>query len=237
LGIIHAINKLLDPIRKKFATPQLMELVKLAYPSDKEEMRQTVVAEQSNKYTDNKDMNSDSEDASGSKAAKSVADISHLDIRVGRVVRATLLPPKVPNTNSVVMELEIDISEQQPRMATAAIGKVYNVDQLKDQLVCVVVNIKASKGTSAVVLFAANKERSKIELVLAPFGSKAGERVQCPGYSTESLPGKANEKMTKDLLGNLSTNNNCYACWKDIPLVTKTGPAKVASMADTPITK
>ncbi|XP_016388708.1 tyrosine--tRNA ligase, cytoplasmic isoform X2 [Sinocyclocheilus rhinocerous] len=160
-----ALNKLLDPIRKKFETLELKKLTASAYPEP-------------------------SKNKGGAKGnPKQTVDEeevipSRLDIRVGKVISVE----KHPDADSLCLE-KIDVGEEQPRTVVSGLVAYLSQEQLQDRLVVLLCNLKPQKmrgiESQAMLLCASVEgEPRKVEPLDPPEGSVPGDRVYVEGYES-----------------------------------------------------
>ncbi|KFV40370.1 Tyrosine--tRNA ligase, cytoplasmic, partial [Gavia stellata] len=114
-----ALNKLLDPIREKFNSPELKKLTNAAYPTPSK-------AKPAEKGT----KNSEPENVVPSR----------LDIRVGKVISVQ----KHPDADSLYVE-KIDVGEPEPRTVVSGLVQFVPKEQLQDRLVVLLCNLKPQK--------------------------------------------------------------------------------------------
>ncbi|XP_028819303.1 tyrosine--tRNA ligase, cytoplasmic isoform X2 [Denticeps clupeoides] len=114
------LNRLLDPIRKKFQSPELRKLTNTAYPS----------------ASKNKAL------PKGSKNPAEDEEVipSRLDIRVGRVISVE----KHPDADSLYLE-KIDVGEAEPRTVVSGLVAYVSQEDLQDRLVVLLCNLKPQK--------------------------------------------------------------------------------------------
>ncbi|TRY66643.1 hypothetical protein DNTS_007984 [Danionella cerebrum] len=201
-----ALNKLLDPIRKKFETPELKKLATSAYPEP-------------------------SKNKGGAKGnPKQTADDeeivpSRLDIRVGKVISVE----KHPDADSLYLE-KIDVGEDQPRTVVSGLVAYISEEELQDRLVVLLCNLKPQKmrgiESQAMLLCASIEgEPRKVEPLDPPEGSAPGDRVYTEGYESgnpdEEL--KPKKKVFEKLQVDLKISGEFVAQWKEQNLMTKLG--------------
>ncbi|XP_076864789.1 tyrosine--tRNA ligase, cytoplasmic [Brachyhypopomus gauderio] len=201
-----ALNKLLDPIRKKFETPELRKLTSRAYP-----------------------------DLSKNKSApkgnpKNTADEeeivpSRLDLRVGKIVSVQ----KHPDADSLYLE-KIDVGEEQPRTVVSGLVAYVSQEQLQDRLVVLLCNLKPQKMRgieSQAMLMCASVEGEprQVEPLDPPEGSAPGDRVYVEGYESGKPDDelKPKKKVFEKLQVDLKISADCVAQWKEKDLMTKLG--------------
>uniref|UniRef100_A0A8C1SBA6 Tyrosine--tRNA ligase n=1 Tax=Cyprinus carpio TaxID=7962 RepID=A0A8C1SBA6_CYPCA len=201
-----ALNKLLDPIRKKFETPELKKLTASAYPEP-------------------------SKNKGGAKGnPKQTADEeevipSRLDIRVGKVISVE----KHPDADSLYLE-KIDVGEEQPRTVVSGLVAYLSQEQLQDRLVVLLCNLKPQKmrgiESQAMLLCASiEEEPRKVEPLDPPEGSAPGDRVYVEGYESGKPDDelKPKKKVFEKLQVDLKISDEFVAQWKEQNLMTKLG--------------
>lgn len=203
-----ALNKLLDPIRKKFESPELRKLSSTAYPQASKNKAVVKGA------------------AKGGAAAEDDELVpSKLDIRVGKIISVE----KHPDADSLYLE-KIDVGEAEPRTVVSGLVAYVSQEDLQDRMVLLLCNLKAQKmrgiESQAMLLCASIEgEPRRVEPLDPPEGSSAGERVFIEGYETgkpeENLNPK--KKVWEKLQVDLKVSGECIAQWKDKPLQTKLG--------------
>ncbi|XP_004074451.1 tyrosine--tRNA ligase, cytoplasmic [Oryzias latipes] len=206
-----ALNQLLDPIRKKFQSPELRKLTNSAYPDP-------------------------SKTKMGGKGAKAAAGgggggeddelaPSRLDIRVGKVISVE----KHPDADSLFLE-KIDVGEPEPRTVVSGLVAYVSQKDLQDRTVVLLCNLKPQKmrgiESQAMLLCASVEgEPRRVEPLDPPEGSSPGERVFVEGYETGKPDDRLNpkKKVWEKLQVDLKVSDQCVAQWKDKKLLTKLG--------------
>uniref|UniRef100_A0A674A032 Tyrosine--tRNA ligase n=1 Tax=Salmo trutta TaxID=8032 RepID=A0A674A032_SALTR len=204
-GVEVALNKLLDPIRKKFESPELRKLSNTAYPDP-------------------------SKNKGAGKGNPKVAEEdelvpSRLDIRVGKVISVE----KHPDADSLYLE-KIDVGEAEPRTVVSGLVAYVSQEALQDRLVVLLCNLKPQKmrgvESQAMLLCASIEgETRRVEPLDPPEGSSPGERVFVEGYETGKPDDKLNpkKKLWEKLQVDLKVSGQCVAQWQDKHLMTKLG--------------
>jgi len=177
----------------------------------------------------------DAKAAAPADVAKPLDDVSHLDIRVGKITKVWAHP----EADRLWCE-EIDIGESKPIQVCSGLREHYTEDKMKDRMVVLIANMKPRKmkevESQGMVLCATGP--SGVELLEPPAGAKAGERVTFSGYSGEP-DAVLNEKKGKAPLPEISpllkTNSKREAAYRDIPFMTSAGPVTVPGNASSPI--
>ena len=110
------------------------------------------------------------------------ADISRVNIKVGRVISA-IIHPEAPDRLYIE---QIDVGESEPRTIVSGLSGLVPLEKLINRLVLVVVNMKPSnfKGVASngMVLAASNLDKSVVELIDPPTDSVPGDQVTFEGY-------------------------------------------------------
>ncbi|XP_034400519.1 tyrosine--tRNA ligase, cytoplasmic [Cyclopterus lumpus] len=201
-----ALNKLLEPIRKKFESPELRKLCNSAYPGP-----------------------SKTKGGKGAKAAGGGEDDelapSRVDIRVGRIISVG----KHPDADSLYLE-KIDVGEAEPRTVVSGLVAFVSQEDLQDRLVLVLCNLKPQKmrgiESQAMLLCASVEgEPRRVEPLDPPEGSSPGDRVFVEGYETGKPDERLNpkKKVWEKVQADLKISAECVAQWKDQQLMTKLG--------------
>uniref|UniRef100_A0AAQ5Z4B6 Tyrosine--tRNA ligase n=1 Tax=Amphiprion ocellaris TaxID=80972 RepID=A0AAQ5Z4B6_AMPOC len=196
-----ALNELLEPIRKKFESPELRKLTNSAYPG-------------ASKTTGNC-LHAENDELAPSR----------LDIRVGKIISVD----KHPDADSLYLE-KIDVGEPEPRTVVSGLVAYVSQEDLQDRTVLVLCNLKPQKmrgiESQAMLLCASIEgEPRRVEPLDAPEGSSPGERVFVEGYETGKPDEKLNpkKKVWEKLQVDLKISDECVAQWKDKQLMTKLG--------------
>ncbi|NWI91396.1 SYYC protein, partial [Pitta sordida] len=206
-----ALNKLLDPIREKFNSPELKKLSSAAYPNPSK-------AKPGEKGT----KNSEPEEVIPSR----------LDIRVGKVLSVE----KHPDADSLYVE-KIDVGEAQPRTVVSGLVQFVPPEQLQDRLVVLLCNLKPQKmrgvESQGMVLCASSVgEPRQVEPLDPPAGCCPGERVYVEGYEggepDEEL--KPKKKVFEKLQADFRVSEDCVAQWKQRNFLTKLGRVSCKSL-------
>ncbi|KAF1569828.1 UNVERIFIED_CONTAM: Tyrosine--tRNA ligase, cytoplasmic, partial [Eudyptes pachyrhynchus] len=206
-----ALNKLLDPIREKFNSPELKKLTNAAYPNPSKA-----------KPTEKGTKNSEPENVVPSR----------LDIRVGKVISVE----KHPDADSLYVE-KIDVGEPEPRTVVSGLVQFVPKEQLQDRLVVLLCNLKPQKmrgvESQGMVLCASSVgEPRQVEPLDPPTGCCAGERVYVEGYEggepDDEL--KPKKKVFEKLQADFRVSEDCVAQWKQRNFLTKLGRVSCKSL-------
>lgn len=203
-----ALHQLLEPIRKKFQSPELRKLTNTAYPS----LSKTKAAPKGAK-------------AGGGGGDDDELIPSRLDIRVGKIISVE----KHPDADSLYLE-KIDVGEPEPRTVVSGLVAYVSQEELQDRMVLLLCNLKPQKmrgiESQAMLLCASIEgEPRRVEPLDPPEGSSPGEQVFVEGYETGKPDDKLNpkKKVWEKLQVDLKISDECVAQWKDQHLMTKLG--------------
>eukprot|EP00873_Tetraselmis_striata_P020356 jgi/Tetstr1/440620/TSEL_028930.t1 len=168
--------------------------------------------------------------APAGKAAEVPVDVSRLDLRVGRILKAS----KHPEADSLYVE-EIDVGEGAPRTVISGLVKFIPEAEMQGRRVVVLANLKPvnMRGikSHAMVMCASSADGATVELVTPPEGAAIGERVTVEGF-----PGAADEqlnpkkKVFEAVAPDLASDDACVATYKGVPFMTSAGPCTVQSV-------
>ncbi|KAK2518623.1 Yars [Columba guinea] len=211
-----ALNKLLDPIREKFNSPELKKLTSAAYPNAAKASKELLGARGM------QDWNSEPENV----------DPSRLDIRVGKVISVE----KHPDADSLYVE-KIDVGEPEPRTVVSGLVQFVPREQLQDRLVVLLCNLKPQKmrgvESQGMVLCASSiGEPRQVEPLDPPAGCCAGERVYVEGYEDGEPDAelKPKKKVFEKLQADFRISEDCVAQWKQKNFLTKLGSISCKSL-------
>jgi len=185
------LNRLLEPVRKKFETPELKSLANKAYPVEKPAK------------------------VKGPPAKKEEEIVpSRLDIRIGKIVEVK----KHPEAEALYVET-IDLGESEPRTIVSGLVNFVPIEEMQDRMVVVLCNLKKAKlkgiESFGMVLCASRDEPKEVEPLTAPEGSNPGDRCIIEGYEgepDEQLNPK--KKIWEQLAVDFKTSNDCVAQWQ-----------------------
>ncbi|XP_026160291.1 aminoacyl tRNA synthase complex-interacting multifunctional protein 1-like [Mastacembelus armatus] len=170
--------------------------------------------------------------ASSQEDAK--VDVSHLDLRVGRIITAL----RLPETDSLYTE-QVDVGEASPRTVVSELAKHIPVDQMQDRMVVVLCNLKPVKMrgvvSEAVVMCATSPD--KVEILDPPSGAVPGDRVTFQGFQGE--PDKElnpKKKVWEQIQPDLHTDSQCVATYRGAAFeVAGKGVCKAQTMSNSGI--
>ncbi|CAH1104486.1 unnamed protein product [Psylliodes chrysocephalus] len=208
------INRLLEPIRKAFDTPELKKLTAKAYPTQSKNKGPATQAITNDEIVP-----------------------SRLDIRVGKIVEVS----KHPEADSLYVE-KIDLGEEKPRTIVSGLVNFIPIEQMQDRMVVVLCNLKAAKmrgiESQGMVLCASVDDPKQVETLIPPEDALPGEKIFIENFEGAKPDDVLNpkKKVWEKLQVDLKTNADCLAQWQGNNLVTKSGgKIKSKSMAGAPI--
>jgi len=211
------LNQLLEPVRKKFETPELKKLTAAAYPPP-------------------------SKVKPGQKqaAASEEPDPSRLDIRIGKIVGVE----RHPDAESLYVE-KIDLGEPSgPRTIVSGLVDFVPIEEMRDRMVVVLCNLKPAKlkgieSKGMVLCASVDGDPKQVEPLIAPEGSEAGQKVHVEGYEGKEPDEQLNpkKKVWDKLAVDLKTSgcDQCLAQWQGSQLVSPKGPIRAKSLKGAPI--
>ncbi|GIL79322.1 hypothetical protein Vretifemale_8708, partial [Volvox reticuliferus] len=176
----------------------------------------------------------DKKGGGGGTADDGPIDVSRLDVRVGRILKAW----RHPDADSLYVE-EVDVGEEKPRQVVSGLVRfIPSAEELAGRRVVLLCNLKpaAMRGvqSQAMVLAATSPDGAKLELLEPPEGAPVGERVTWPGYgSDDRQPDEVlnpRKRIFETVQPDFSTDAECVATYKGTPFTTSAGPVKVASI-------
>ena len=150
------------------------------------------------------------------QAAAATFDVTALDIRVGKIVKAW----HHPESEKLFCE-EIDLGEDAPRQIASGLRAFYKTEELEGRRVVVLCNLKARKlvgfPSHGMVLCASNADHTAVECMEPPEDAAIGQRIMFEGF-TEGEPEPENKiakkKIFEKLAPDLKTDANGVCVWK-----------------------
>ncbi|XP_038059807.1 tyrosine--tRNA ligase, cytoplasmic-like [Patiria miniata] len=204
-AVVRELNRLMEPIRKAFESPELKKLTSKAYPPPPKKKQQGA------------------KQAQGATANDDIIP-SRLDLRVGKVLSAEMHP----DADTLYLE-EIDVGEEKPRTVISGLAGVVPLEAMRGRMVVMLCNLKPQKmrgiESHAMVMCACREDPKQIEPLCPPEGSVAGQRVFIEGYESgkpdEEL--KPKKKIFEKIQVDLKTSSDNVAQWKDCAFMTELG--------------
>ena len=162
--------------------------------------------------------------------AAAIFNISALDIRVGKIIKAW----EHESAEKLYCE-EIDVGEDKPRQIASGLRPFYKLDEMQNRTVLVLCNLKPMNlvgfPSHGMVLCASNADHTAVEFAVPPEGAKIGERVTFEGYDgePEAQNKVAKKKIFQTLAPDLKTDENGMVNWKGAKSVTSAGQCKAVN--------
>merc|ERR1712212_1143537 len=202
------LNRLLDPVRRAFDTPELQKLTARAYPPPE------------------KAKPSGGKGGAGGKAAPATEEVvpSRLNMRVGRIVEVS----RHPDAEKLYVE-KIDLGEPSPRTIVSGLVDFVPKDKMLNRLVVVLCNLKPAKmrgvESCGMVLCSSRAEPKEVEPLSVPEGSVPGDRVVVEGEKEGKPDDVLNpkKKVWEKLSEDLKVSSEGLAQWQGNDLVTSKG--------------
>ncbi|VEU38260.1 unnamed protein product [Pseudo-nitzschia multistriata] len=147
--------------------------------------------------------------------AAATFDVSALDIRVGKIVKAW----HHPDSEKLFCE-EIDLGEEAPRQIASGLRAFYKTEELEGRRVLVLCNLKSRKlvgfPSHGMVLCASNADHTAVECMEPPEDAPIGTRIMFEGYDGEPEPENkiAKKKIFEKVAPDLKTDANGVCVWK-----------------------
>jgi aminoacyl tRNA synthase complex-interacting multifunctional protein 1 len=166
----------------------------------------------------------------GAAAAADEVNISALDIRVGKIIKAW----EHECAEKLYCE-EIDVGEDKPRHIASGLRPFYKLDEMQNRTVLVLCNLKPMNlvgfPSHGMVLCASNADHTAVEFAVPPEGAKNGERVMFEGFDgePEAQNKVAKKKIFQTLAPDLKTDENGMVHWKGAKSVTSAGQCKAVN--------
>jgi len=207
------LNRLLDPVRKKFEDPALKSLANRAYPVDK-----PVKAK-----------------GPPQKAVEEMIP-SRLNIKVGKIVEVS----KHPDAEALYIE-KIDLGEAVPRTIVSGLVNFVPIEEMKDRMVVVLSNLKPAKlkgvESFGMVLCSSKEDPKEVEPLGVPEGLNPGDKCFVEGYESGQPDEQLNpkKKVWEKLAEDFKTSGEGIAQWQGNNLMTSKGPVSSKKVTNAPV--
>jgi len=217
------LNQLLDPVRKKFESPELQKLTAAAYPPPAK-------------------VKPGQKGGAGGAAPNAADEVvpSRLDIRIGKIVGVE----RHPDAESLYVE-KIDLGEPSgPRTIVSGLVDYVPIEEMQDRLVVVLCNLKPAKlkgieSKGMVLCASVDGDPKQVEPLIAPEGSAAGDKVQVEGFEDKEPDEQLNpkKKVWEKLAVDFKTSgcDQCLAQWQGNQLNAPKGQIRAKSLKGAPI--
>jgi tyrosyl-tRNA synthetase len=165
-------------------------------------------------------------------------DVSRLALVVGRIVDVKVHP----DADSLYIE-QIDVGEASgPRTIVSGLRKHIPIEEMRDRLVVVVANLKPANLKSVksfgMVLCGANADRTVIEFLEPPAGSKVGEPLVADSFAgepDEQIDVKKDNNPWTAVQPDLRVNAAKEGTYKGVPLKTSAGVCVCKTLTSCPL--
>jgi len=164
------------------------------------------------------------------QTAPAELNISALDIRVGKILKAW----NHDEAEKLYCE-EVDVGEDKPRQIASGLRPFYSLEEMQGRTVLVLCNLKARNlvgfPSHGMVMCASNDDHTKVEFAVPPEGAQIGERVMFEGHDGEPEAENkvAKKKMFEKLAPDLKTDAAGVIEWKGATSKTSAGPCKAVN--------
>jgi len=213
------LNRLLDPVRKVFESPELKKLTEKAYPPPP------------------KAKPSGGKGGKGANAPETDEIIpSRLNMKVGKIVEVS----RHPDAEKLYVE-KIDLGEPSPRTIVSGLVDFVPEDKMKDRMVVVLCNLKPAKmrgvESNGMVLCGSREDPREVEPIAPPVGSQPGDKVFVESYETGQPDDVLNpkKKVWEKLNVDLKTSEAGLAQWQGNNLLTDKGQVVCTAVKNAPI--
>lgn len=214
------LNRLLDPVRKYFETPELKKLVAKAYPPPA------------------KAAPSGGKKGGGGGGQPETDELipSRLNMKVGKIVEVA----KHPDSDKLYVE-KIDLGEPTPRTIVSGLVDFVPLEAMQDRMVVVLCNLKPAKmrgvESAGMVLCGSREDPKEVEPLAVPDGSQPGDKVFVEGYELGNPDEVLNpkKKVWDKISVDLKVSSEGLAQWQSNQLMTEKGRITCAGVMGAPI--
>eukprot|EP00727_Mastigamoeba_balamuthi_P012409 m51a1_g7791 putative tyrosine--trna cytoplasmic (574) ;mRNA; r:9660-12673 len=232
IGIIDALNKLLEPIRAAFSSPEMQKLSRDAYPEAAAAAAAAAAPAEGDakKSAAEKKKEKQAAAAAAKAAAAKPLDISRASIVVGEIVEAE----KHPDADKLYVE-KVNLGDRTIQVVSGLAAYI-PIDQLRGKRALFVTNLKPAKmrgvESCGMILAASDAEHKTVELVLPEQTTPVGERVAVAGFEGEADRVMDGKKVWEVVQPEFTTTAELVATWRGVPLTTSKGPCRVSSLVN-----
>ena len=222
LGVTEVLNKVIASIREKFDKPEMVELIKKAYPDMPLPRFSCIQHEKKQKQK-----------KAPAPAKPAVEDVSRMRMQVGLIKNIE----KHPDADSLFVET-VNFGEED-RTIVSGLVKYYKPEELQGRKAVFLTNLKKGKLrgvlSEGMIMAASNDAHDQVEVIFCD-DAEPGERIIAEGFLGEPDKQvdakKANGLWEKSIQPFYSTNDKFEVTWKDVVLKSeKTGTiCKVKSL-------
>jgi len=210
------LNRLLEPVREYFETPELKKLVAKAYPPP---AKAAPVKK-------------------GGAAQPATDEIipSRLNMKVGKIVEVS----KHPDSDKLYVE-KIDLGEPAPRTIVSGLVDFVPLEAMQDRMVVVLCNLKPAKmrgiESAGMVLCGSREDPKEVEPLAVPEGSQPGDKVFVDSYEIGDPDEVLNpkKKVWDKISVDLKVSADGSAQWQSNQLMTVKGKVTCHGVKGAPI--
>ncbi|CAG8442738.1 7962_t:CDS:2 [Ambispora gerdemannii] len=210
-----AIDNILGPIRKKWAShPDFAKLTNDAYPDTSVKVTKKKESKKHNLQI-------------GEKKIDEKIDVSRIDVRVAKILKAEIHPQ---NPKSYVSTVDVGDSSGKTRTVVSGLASFIPLEEMQDRKVLAVCNLKSAKfqgiESQAMLLAVSSPDDTRIELLDPPANSEIGEAILWEGYASAEKDGEIlnpKHKIFEKIAEKFRVNSEGVAVYNDVPFTTKKG--------------
>ncbi|XP_057698401.1 aminoacyl tRNA synthase complex-interacting multifunctional protein 1-like isoform X1 [Corythoichthys intestinalis] len=139
-------------------------------------------------------------------------DMSHLDLRVGCIIRTMQLP----GTDSLYVQ-HVDVGEAHPR---TVVSERVPVNLLQNCMAVLLCNLKPAqiRGVASQAAVVCVSSANGLEILAPPNGAVPGDKVTVDGFTGDPDKELEPAKVCEHIGFDLRTDDQCVATYKDVPL-------------------
>jgi len=210
------LNRLLEPVREYFETPELKKLVAKAYPPP----AKVAPAKKG---------------GAGQPASDEIIP-SRLNMKVGKIVEVS----KHPDSDKLYVE-KIDLGEPAPRTIVSGLVDFVPLEAMQDRMVVVLCNLKPAKmrgiESAGMVLCGSREDPKEVEPLTVPEGSQPGDKVFVESYEIGEADEVLNpkKKVWDKISVDLKVSGDGQAQWQSNQLMTDKGKVTCPGVKGAPI--
>ncbi|KAG9286749.1 hypothetical protein G9A89_012299 [Geosiphon pyriformis] len=216
-SVAESINKLLNPIRKKWEdNPEFVKMTEQAYPQPAAKIVKKKEPKKQSSST-----------LAESSTAEKPVDVSRLDVRVAKIIKAEIHPQ---NPKSYVSTVDVGDESGIPRTVVSGLATFIPFEKMQGRQVLAVCNLKSAKfqgiESQAMLLATSSTDGTQIELLDPPPNSEIGEAIFWEGYPSVVKGGEIlnpKQKIFEKIAEGFRINDEGVAVYNDLPFRVKNG--------------
>lgn len=143
--------------------------------------------------------------------------LARVDLRVGKIVKVE----RHPNADRLYVE-QVDLGEAEPRIVVSGLVEHVPMEELQERLCIFICNLKPAalcKVTSSAMLLVAKDDTGKLEPLIPPTTSVAGDRVSINGVIPQPDEVIKAKDSTWEVVRQLLSMKNGVAHYENEPLL------------------